>query len=247
MASLKFRIIVENVDAKGAVADVVAQVDDLKVKAETPSNIKVDAQTALATIRDVMINLQSLKSLVSGIIGKANDFLNASLKQRQAVTLVNIAFKDQASEIRKLASGLQSITNYGDEELLPLMAKLAQTYKLTTNEVKQLSPLLIDFADANAATGMTITSAFDLMGRAINGNTAMLGRYGIELDKTRLAQEGVSYLVEKLTEDYGGVSTALADLRLQNSNTWGDIKEQIGDMLNVLITPLLKGLQSLFT
>lgn len=246
MASLKFRIIIETGDAKGAVADVEAQVDDLKVKAETPSNIKVDAQTALATIRDVMINLQGLKTVVDGVIGKANDFLNASLKQRQAVTLVNIAFKDQASEIRSLAMGLQLITNHGDEELLPLMAKLAQTYKLTTDEVKQLSPLLIDFADANASTGMTISSAFDLMGRALSGNTAMLGRYGIELDKTRLAQEGVSYLTEKLSQDYGGVSSALADLRLQNKNAWGDIKEQIGDMLYVLITPLLKGIKSLF-
>ncbi len=246
MAFLKFRIIIENGDAKTAVADVEGKVDNLKVKAETPSNIKVNAQNAMATIRDVMINLQSLKSIVDGVIGKANEFLNLSLKQKQAITLVNIAFKDQASEIQSLAAGIQAITNHGDEELLPLMAKLAQTYKMTTAEVSQLSPLLVDFADANASTGMTISSAFDLMGRAINGNTSMLGRYGIELDKTRLAQEGVSYLVEKLTNDYGGISSALADLRLQNKNTWGDIKEQIGNMLNVLITPLLKGIKSLF-
>lgn len=246
MASLKFRIIIDNGDAKSAITDVEGQVDELKVKAETPSNISVDAQTALATIRDVMLNLQSLKTVVSGLVNKANEFLDASLKQKQAVTLVNIAFKEQSAEIRTLATGLQNITNYGDEELLPLMAKLALTYKLTTDEVRTLSPLLIDFADANASTGMTIASAFDLMGRAINGNTSMLGRYGIELDKTRLAQEGVSYLVEKLSQDYGGVSTALADLRLQNQNVWGDIKEQIGDMLNILITPLLKGLKSLF-
>ncbi len=246
MASLKFRIIIENGDAKTAVADVEGKVDNLKVKAETPSNIRMDAQTALATIRDVMLNLQALKSVIDGVINRANDFLNSSLKQKQAVTLVNIAFKEQASEIRALATGIQAVTNHGDEELLPLMAKLAQTYKLTTEEVRQLSPLLVDFADANASTGMTISSAFDLMGRAINGNTSMLGRYGIELDKTRLAQEGVSYLVEKLSKDYGGISSALVDLRLQNQNTWGDIKEQIGDMLNVLITPLLKGIKALF-
>ena len=32
MASLKFRIIIENGDAKGAVANLEAQVDNLKVK-----------------------------------------------------------------------------------------------------------------------------------------------------------------------------------------------------------------------
>jgi hypothetical protein len=73
----------------------------------------------------------------------------------------------------------------------------------------------------------------------------MLGRYGIELDDTRLKTEGVSYLVEKLGEDYGGTAIALADLRLQNANAWGDIKETVGDMLTALINPLLKGLKLL--
>lgn len=246
MAFLKFRIIIEKDGAKASVKDVETEVDGLKAKAETPNKLKFNAQNALATIRDVMLNLQSLKSVVDGVINKANDFLNASLKQRQAVKLVSIAFKDQAGEIRYLATGLQKVTNHGDEELLPLMSKLAQTYKLTTEEVSLLSPLLLDFAEANASTGMTISTAFDLMGRALTGNTSMLGRYGIQLDKTRLAQEGVSYLAEKLEQDYGGVSKALADLRLQNQNAWGDIKEQIGDMLYTLITPLLKGVKSLF-
>jgi len=73
----------------------------------------------------------------------------------------------------------------------------------------------------------------------------MLARYGIELDDTRLKTEGVSYLVEKLGEDYGGTAEALADLRLQNANAWGDIQETVGDMLTAMINPLLKGLKLL--
>ena len=41
MAFLKFRIIIENGNAKTAVADVEGKIDNLKVKAETPSNIKL--------------------------------------------------------------------------------------------------------------------------------------------------------------------------------------------------------------
>jgi hypothetical protein len=92
---------------------------------------------------------------------------------------------------------------------------------------------------------MSVESAFDLMGRALNGHTEMLGRYGIELDDTRLKTEGVSYLVEKLGEDYGGTATALDDLRLQNANGWGDIQETVGDMLTTLINPPLNGLKLL--
>ena len=38
-------------------------------------------------------------------------------------------------------------------------------------------------------------------------------------------------------------SIALADLRLQNANAWGDIQETVGDILTVLINPLLSGLR----
>ena len=246
MGLIRFRIVVEKDGAKASVKDVEKSVDQLKGKAETPAKMKMDAQQALGTVRDVMLNLTALKSVVSGIVNTVNDLLNSSLKQKQATILTSIAFKDQAKEIENLASGIQDLTNHGDEELLPLMAKLRQTYKLTTDEVKELSPVLVDFADANASTGMTVATTFDLMGRAVNGHTEMLGRYGIELDKTRLKQEGVSYLVETLKKDYGGVSEALADLRLQNANTWGDIKEDVGDMLEVMIQPLLTGIKNLF-
>jgi len=246
MASIKFRIIIEKGDAKAAVTDVEAQVDDLKQKAEEPKSLKLDAQAALGVIRDVMLNLSSLKSVIDGVVGKANDLLNASLKQRQAVTLTNIAFGEQSESMQEFASRMQAVTNHGDEELLPLMAKMRQTFKMTTDEVQAITPYILDFADANASTGMTVSAAFSLMGRAVNGYTDSLREYGVELDKSRIQQEGVSYLVEKLAGDYGGVSEALVDLRLQNANAWGDIKEQIGDMLNVLIEPLLKGIRDLF-
>ncbi len=187
--------------------------------------------------------LQVVRGVTSGI----NGFLDASLKQRQAVILSKIAFGEEAAEMGKFASQMQEATNFGDEQLLPLMSKLAQTFHLNTEEIQQLTPSILDFAEANKATGMTVESAFDLMGRALNGHTEMLGRYGLELDENKIKTEGVTYLVEKLTDDYGGTASALADLRTQNANTWGDIRETVGDMLNVLVAPLLTGLKNLFT
>ena len=161
------------------------------------------------------------------------------------MTLASVAFGEAAEEMGNFASSMQQVTNFEDDQLLALMSKLSQTFKLNKDEIQQLVPLLLDFTEANKATGMSVESAFDLMGRALNGHTAMLGRYGIVLDDTRLKTEGVSYLVEKLGEDYGGTAEALADLRLQNANAWGDIQETVGDMLTTLINPLLNGLKLL--
>jgi hypothetical protein len=245
MPELTFKLVLVTDEANLKLGEVTQEASSAKEKIEKPAAVKISAEQALATIRDVKIAFDGVLQVVGSVVSAMNDYLNASLAQRQAVTLSKIAFGEAAAEMGKFASAMQSLTNFEDDQLLALMSKLSQTFKLNKDEIQQLVPLLLDFTEANKATGMSVESAFDLMGRALNGHTEMLGRYGIELDAVRLKSEGVSYLVEKLSADYGGTAEALADLRLQNANAWGDIKETIGDMLNVLITPLLKGLRSL--
>lgn len=242
MPDLTFKLILTTSDANVKLAEVKQEAESTQSVVEKPAAVKISAEQALATIRDVKIAVDGVISAVGGLVRSMNSLLDASLVQRQAMTLAAIAFGDGADEMARFASSMQSVTNYGDEQMLPLMAKLSQTFKLSKDDIKALVPVLLDFTEANKATGMSVESAFDLMGRALNGHTQMLGRYGIELDDTRLKTEGVSYLVEKLGEDYGGTAEALADLRMQNANAWGDIQETVGDMLTVLINPLLQGL-----
>jgi hypothetical protein len=243
MPDLTFKLILVTDDANVKLAEVKQEAVSAQSVVEKPVSVKITAEQALATIRDVNIAVDGVVSVIGGMVRSMNTLLDASLGQRQAFKLASIAFGEAAGEMSKFASSMQDVTNFEDDQLLALMSKLSQTFKLNKDEIQQLVPMLLDFTEANKATGMTVESAFDLMGRALNGHTEMLGRYGIELDATRLKTEGVTYLVEKLGEDYGGTATALADLRLQNANAWGDIQETVGDMLTVLINPLLSGLR----
>lgn len=245
MPDLTFKLILVTDDANVKLAEVKQEAVSTQSVVEKPAAVKISAEQALATIRDVKIAVDGVIQVVGGLVRSMNGLLDASLAQRQAMTLAKISFGEAAAEMGEFASAMQSLTNFEDDQLLALMSKLSQTFKLNKDEIQQLVPLLLDFTEANKATGMSVESAFDLMGRALNGHTEMLGRYGIELDDTRLKTEGVSYLVEKLGEDYGGTATALADLRLQNANAWGDIQETVGDMLTTLINPLLNGLKLL--
>jgi hypothetical protein len=245
MPDLTFKLVLVTNDASLKLAEVKQEAESTQSAVEKPAQVKITAEQALATIRDVKIAVDGVLQVVGGLVRSMNGLLDASLSQRQAVTLASVAFGEAAGEMGNFASSMQSVTNFEDDQLLALMSKLSQTYKLNKEEIQQLVPVLLDFTEANKATGMSVESAFDLMGRALNGHTEMLGRYGIELDDTRLKTEGVSYLVEKLGEDYGGTATALADLRLQNANAWGDIQETVGDMLTTMINPLLKGLKLL--
>jgi hypothetical protein len=245
MPDLTFKLVLVTNDASIKLAEVKQEAESAQSVVEKPAQVKITAEQALATIRDVKIAVDGVLQVVGGLVRSMNGLLDASLGQRQAMTLASVAFGEAAGEMGNFASSMQQVTNFEDDKMLSLMAKLSQTFKLNKDEIQQLVPVLLDFTEANKATGMSVESAFDLMGRALNGHTEMLGRYGIELDDTRLKTEGVSYLVEKLGEDYGGTATALADLRLQNANAWGDIQETVGDMLTTLINPLLKGLKLL--
>ncbi len=245
MPDLTFKLVLVTNDASLKLAEVKQEAESAQSAVEKPAAVKISAEQALATIRDVKIAVDGVLQVVGGLVRSMYSLLDASLGQRQAMTLASVAFGEAAGEMGNFASSMQQVTNFEDDKMLSLMAKLSQTFKLNKDEIQQLVPVLLDFTEANKATGMSVESAFDLMGRALNGHTEMLGRYGIELDDTRLKTEGVSYLVEKLGEDYGGTATALADLRLQNANAWGDIQETVGDMLTTLINPLLKGLKLL--
>lgn len=245
MAELSFRLILQTDDATGKLSGIKQEADGLKSALEKPHQVKIDAAQSLASIRDVTIAVQGVMQAMSSLTRGINGFLDAELGQRRAMILATQAFGEGATEMARFASEMQNVTNFEDDQLLALMAKMGAAFKLSTEDVRALTPSLLDFTEAFSATGMTAESAFDLMGRALNGHTEMLGRYGIELDKTRLEMEGVSYLVETLGKDYGGTAAALADLRTQNRNAWGDIKETVGGMLAEIFNPLLKGVKAL--
>lgn len=246
MSEISIKLIIETKDAETKLRSAENLVSEVKQEVEKPAIVRLSTEQALASIRDVTIAMQGVAQIISSVTASVNTLLNASLEARQSAILSKTAFGEYSDQMSEFAQNMQSLTNFEGDQLLALMSKLSQTFHMNTSDIQDLVPAILDFAEANKATGMTVESAFDLMGRAINGHTEMLGRYGIELDDIRLKEEGVSYLVEKLTSDYGGTAKALADLRIQNKNTWGDVQESLGDMLNVLITPILSGLKSLF-
>lgn len=215
-------------------------------KISEPVEVEINAEAALADFRDLAVVMEGVISTVKEVGRSINAVLDAAYIQRRSEALARIAFQESSDAIIDFAAQMQEITNYGDELLLPLMARMRMTFKLTADEVMKLTPQLINFAESNAAAGISLETAFNLFGRALIGNTALLSRYGIKLDTTRLQMEGVSYLAQQLKDDYGGVGEALVDVRAQFANAWGDIQETLGNIMQRLVDPLLKGLMKLF-
>jgi len=82
------------------------------------------------------------------------------------------AFEDQAE-------ALQLLTGTSDEAIIGAQALLGQ-FSLTGDEVQQLIPLIVDLS---AKMGIDMAAAAKAVGKATEGNTAGLQRYGIVIDE----------------------------------------------------------------
>ena len=124
-----------------------------------------------------------------------------------------------------------------------MQALLIQVGDVGPGQMKQALTAAQDLA---VGLDVDLKTAALLVGKAFAGDTATLKRYGIVLDKTELKQRGVAVVLEAIQSKFGGQAAAKAQtftgIIEQLGNTWGDLKEKIGQWLaqsSGMLTPML--------
>ena len=171
-------------------------------------------------------------------------------EQEQSVVAMTTALKAQGSytpalaqQYQDLASELQGLSTDGDETLLKMQALLIQVGDVGPDQMKQALTAAQDLA---VGLDTDLKTAALLVGKAFAGDTTTLKRYGIVLDQTELKQRGVAVVLEAIQAKFGGQAAAKAQtfggIIEQLGNSWGDLKEKIGEWLTQssgLLTPML--------
>lgn len=126
------------------------------------------------------------------------------------------------------AKALQNKTIFTDEDVMASEAQLA-VYKLTTDQMIGATQVIADMA---TAMGTDLGSATTIVGKAMEGITTPLRRYGIILDDTRIKTEGASYVLSALQDRFKGIAAEAANtasgLKTKIGNQLGELKETIG-------------------
>lgn len=233
---------------------------------------KIEAQivakdNATGVIKKVEKSTFSLKNAVKGLAvaygaTKIKQFISESIQlfevqeraeSRLAASVENLkdlggAYANAANgakmatdELKRYAAELQRSTTFGDEAIISAQALLG-TFQLSVDEIKLMSPALLDMAAATEKTTGAQADLNDLanaMGKALNSGVGALSRYGVALTDTQKKQydlatgaEKTALLVEILTDNFGGSATALAETTSgqldQVANRWDDLKEEVG-------------------
>lgn len=170
------------------------------------------------------------------------DAIKSYAEQEQSVNRLNVALKNQgiysdqlSKDIQKYAGQLQKTTAFSDEEIISAQA-LMVTYGMQGIQLKKSTQAALDLS---TALGVDLHTASMLLGKAFQGQTETLTRYGIKIDEAIPSSEKFEAVIGKINDRFGGAAQANLDTyagKIKNlGNQFDEFKESIGRA----IVPLL--------
>jgi phage-related minor tail protein len=140
----------------------------------------------------------------------------------------------------KILQASQAVTKLGfdDEEAAQSIAKLFQRTGDLTQSVK-LNALAMDLARTKH---IDLSTASNLVGMVMSGNSKILKQYGIDIKDTAGPVEALGILQERVSGQASNFANTFAGQSQILSETFSNLQEQVGSVLLPILTQLLQKL-----
>ena len=152
--------------------------------------------------------------------------------------------KEHIQMLKDEASALQDVGVVGDDVAVAGAGQLA-IYKLKAEQIKTILPVIDDMVAKEKGFNGTQEDAIamaDVFGKAVEGKTKGLVRYGVSLTdaeeklfKTMKREQRAEFLNKKLTAAIGGTNKALRETDegkiVAAKGAWGDMQAELGKKL----------------
>lgn len=189
----------------------------------------------------VGIALGTAKKAFQAVAKVVNECSEAYKKQfyaeeqlRQAVQNSTVVNVDSTNRLLDYASALQKASNYGDEELLPMMTKLIATGRSEAETMKIMQTAI----DMSASGAMSLDTAITQLNATLNGNVGRLGQQNAELKGLTEEELKNGKAVDILAGKYKGMAEKSIDSSKQLKNAWSDLKETLGSTFESALSPM---------
>ena len=179
----------------------------------------------------------AIKLAVDGVKAAIED---TAAQERLANALRNTTAASDA-QIRSVEDQILKLslaTGVADDQLRPAFQRLATA----TGDLGQSQSLLNLALDISAATGKSVESVTNALGRAYEGSTTALTRLGVGLSAAEIETLGLEGAIGQLSQTFGGAAAVQAETlegqiqRLKVS--FDETKESIGAALLPILTDL---------
>lgn len=191
--------------------------------------------------------------IISGAITKMKEYVGLANVQEAAERKLGAVLKATGNaagynldQLKKMASGLQSVTTVGDEVTLSGMAILATFKQIRGEGFERATKAAMDMS---AVMGQDLKSSMVMIGKAVNDpitGMSMLTRVGVtftqqQKDMARQLQESgdmagaQNIILKELESQFGGTAAALrkdfGGSVIAAGNALGDTKEEMGFLI----------------
>ena len=220
----------------------------LKVTADT-KQADANLKKVDSGLTKISGSLKSMAALAGVGLGVAflKDSISNFVEQERVVAKLDSTLKRNTKSLQDYASQLQSQTRFGDEAIINGMALIGMFVK-DEEQIKKLTQATLDLASAKQ---MDLTSAFDLVSKTAGSSTNALSRYGIEVEGVAGSNERAENTFKAINKIMGGSAASEKDTtygRVESlKNSFGDLQENIGELVVNGLTPLLSKLNEVVT
>jgi hypothetical protein len=196
---------------------------------------------------------QAIRTFVSDLKSAATEFITAFSEQEKATKALTVALQAQgtytpelASQYDALATHFERTTTFSDELINSMEALLVQVGNVAP---QQMQAALTAATNLSAGLGIDLRTATLLVGKAFEGETQTLSRYGIVIDEAKLKSEGVTAVLDSINQKFGGqaqgqIQTYSGHVQ-QLSNDLNNVQESAGHFITSGLNPLFDGFSHL--
>jgi len=194
----------------------------------------------------------ALTAAFAGLTAFVVSSVKSFLESEEAANQLNVALKNQgifteqlSQEMLQYAKTLQTTTTFSDESIVKTQAMLT-TFGLAGKELKDTTQAALNLS---AAMGIDLNTASLLLGKAFQGQTEALSRYGIKIDESIPKSQAFAAVMDQVNSRFGGAASAAAETttgkieRLKNA--FDDLKEEIGQAVAPALQVVVDGLLSI--
>lgn len=136
--------------------------------------------------------------------------------------------RESVQRLKDYASELQSVSNFGDEGTIDVMAQLAAAGR-NESEIMKLVAAAADYA---AAKHISLESAVQNLNKSYGGLAGELGELFPEVKALTAEQLKNGEAVDIIAQKYKGFAQEAADSGTQAKNAFGDFMESLGKLAN---------------
>lgn len=180
----------------------------------------------------VMALTRTIGAYVAAYIG-IKESLKAAMEEEDAqialaaaINVTGDARIKAMGNLKEFATEMQHLTIYSDEQIMSEMA-YAKNLGVTTNELKQATIAAMGLA---AKYRLDLSTAMMAVGKAHEGATGMLARYGIVLDDTMTSQEKYDKIVRIGLDNF----RLMTEQTNSATGSWKQIKNELNEVAEAI-------------